>query len=206
MALIKCPGCGKDVSNKAKSCPKCDCPIKPSKSFGKFAPDSVTNEIKWTTDIADINIKGLWQNVTKKQKIGLCGLAIFIVLVLFGEIDMGGIDTNRKVGLTEVDETAIRAILESYSSFSMYRLHESGDLIFITVELAFKPFSEAQVKDLARDACLRVANLFGGDRPISIQLRREVGRYSILGDAYGEALYYPGDTRIRWSPQRRWPR
>ena len=27
MAMIKCPECGKDVSDKAKSCPHCGCPI-----------------------------------------------------------------------------------------------------------------------------------------------------------------------------------
>lgn len=27
MAIIKCPECGKEVSDKAKSCPNCGCPI-----------------------------------------------------------------------------------------------------------------------------------------------------------------------------------
>lgn len=27
MALIKCPECGKEISNRAKSCPNCGCPI-----------------------------------------------------------------------------------------------------------------------------------------------------------------------------------
>ncbi len=27
MALIKCPDCGRDVSDKAKSCPFCGCPV-----------------------------------------------------------------------------------------------------------------------------------------------------------------------------------
>ncbi len=27
MAIIQCPECGKDVSDKAKSCPNCGCPI-----------------------------------------------------------------------------------------------------------------------------------------------------------------------------------
>ena len=29
MALIKCEDCGKDISNKAKACPNCGCPIPP---------------------------------------------------------------------------------------------------------------------------------------------------------------------------------
>ena len=30
MALIKCPECGKEVSNNAKACPNCGCSLKPS--------------------------------------------------------------------------------------------------------------------------------------------------------------------------------
>ena len=30
MALIKCPDCQKDVSDKAEKCPFCGCPINPS--------------------------------------------------------------------------------------------------------------------------------------------------------------------------------
>lgn len=31
MALIKCPECGNEISDKAYSCPKCGCPIKQEK-------------------------------------------------------------------------------------------------------------------------------------------------------------------------------
>ncbi|MBS5080492.1 MAG: zinc-ribbon domain-containing protein [Clostridiales bacterium] len=27
MAIIKCPECAKEISDKAKSCPQCGCPI-----------------------------------------------------------------------------------------------------------------------------------------------------------------------------------
>lgn len=33
MALIKCPECNSEVSDKAKSCPKCGCPIKEDVNF-----------------------------------------------------------------------------------------------------------------------------------------------------------------------------
>ena len=35
MALINCPECGKEVSNKAKSCPNCGCPIEVVNSTGE---------------------------------------------------------------------------------------------------------------------------------------------------------------------------
>jgi uncharacterized membrane protein YvbJ len=33
MAMIKCPECGNDVSDKAVSCPKCGCPINNEKEI-----------------------------------------------------------------------------------------------------------------------------------------------------------------------------
>ena len=35
MAMIKCPECGNDVSDKALSCPKCGCPINNEKEVKK---------------------------------------------------------------------------------------------------------------------------------------------------------------------------
>jgi hypothetical protein len=32
MALIQCPECSNDVSDKATSCPKCGCPLQPAPS------------------------------------------------------------------------------------------------------------------------------------------------------------------------------
>lgn len=34
MALIKCPECGKEVSDKAKSCIHCDCPLEELRTDG----------------------------------------------------------------------------------------------------------------------------------------------------------------------------
>ena len=34
MAMIKCPECGKDVSDRASSCPNCGCPIESSSPNG----------------------------------------------------------------------------------------------------------------------------------------------------------------------------
>lgn len=33
MALIKCPECSSEISDKAKACPKCGCPIKEDVHF-----------------------------------------------------------------------------------------------------------------------------------------------------------------------------
>ena len=36
MALIKCPECGKEVSDKAKACPNCGCPIEETNPNGEI--------------------------------------------------------------------------------------------------------------------------------------------------------------------------
>lgn len=36
MALIKCPECGKEVSDRAKSCPGCGCPIDKFQNENEF--------------------------------------------------------------------------------------------------------------------------------------------------------------------------
>lgn len=40
MAMINCPECGKEVSDKAKTCPNCGAPIAPQKEFKTEEPSS----------------------------------------------------------------------------------------------------------------------------------------------------------------------
>jgi len=40
MALIKCPECGTEVSDKAEKCPKCAYPIKPESNISQIKSDS----------------------------------------------------------------------------------------------------------------------------------------------------------------------
>ena len=40
MALIKCPECGTEVSEKAEKCPKCAYPISPKNSITQLKNDS----------------------------------------------------------------------------------------------------------------------------------------------------------------------
>ena len=64
MALIKCPECGKEVSDKALSCPKCGCPI---------------NVIVTETEQERINVR-------RKNKGKIClifGGILFLVSIVF---------------------------------------------------------------------------------------------------------------------------
>jgi hypothetical protein len=40
MALIKCPECDTEVSDKAEKCPKCAYPIKPASNISEIKSDS----------------------------------------------------------------------------------------------------------------------------------------------------------------------
>ncbi len=50
MALIKCPGCGREISDKAASCPGCGCPS--SEFFHSVYEDNRTELDKIADDIA----------------------------------------------------------------------------------------------------------------------------------------------------------
>ena len=66
MALIKCPECGKEISDKASACPNCGCPISSSQSLSSVAgKDAAINKAE------------------KKKKTGIV-IGLAAALVLFG--------------------------------------------------------------------------------------------------------------------------
>ena len=65
MALIKCPECGKEISNKASSCPGCGCPI---------------NKTEVETEQDRINIRGK----NKAKNFLTFGIILFFVSMIFG--------------------------------------------------------------------------------------------------------------------------
>ena len=46
MAIINCPECGKEISNKAATCPNCDCPISETSENKNPLSDIVSNQIQ----------------------------------------------------------------------------------------------------------------------------------------------------------------
>ncbi len=100
MALIKCTDCGKEISDKAKSCPNCGCPV-------SVEPEKTT-EVKEITDannekVAENKVPPVKNDATKKappvvaqekKKIsapkfvlgilgGIAGVAVLALLVIF---------------------------------------------------------------------------------------------------------------------------
>lgn len=64
LALINCPECGKEVSDKAKSCPNCGCPIEDSRPDGmvriKMCALKAGFNGKQEVTLSDSNGKTLW--------------------------------------------------------------------------------------------------------------------------------------------------
>lgn len=73
MALIKCPECGKEISNKAASCPNCGCPIVES------------GEAQETTEYYHGSSGG--KSVSGN---GGCGKAVLILLAIIGGLILIG--------------------------------------------------------------------------------------------------------------------
>ena len=57
MALIKCPECSKQVSDQAKSCPSCGCPISAASHTGEMQAGE-SNYVKATIGFWDVSYTG----------------------------------------------------------------------------------------------------------------------------------------------------
>ena len=52
MALIKCPECGKEISDRAESCPNCAYPIAKVNENNTTAPDTRTSSVQKTKRVS----------------------------------------------------------------------------------------------------------------------------------------------------------
>ena len=99
MALIKCPECGKEISDQAASCPNCGCPIK--KINGDSGEDNSGKKI-------EISIKKLDVKLNKKIKSILGGVIVCLVILI-------GVIVYTKTNITLSDEE--RAVIFSINEF-----------------------------------------------------------------------------------------
>lgn len=85
MALIKCPECGHEISNKARACIKCGYPLPTD-----FPQSTMSEEIKDVPNIEAENVPNspIRKQITKEQKvkIGAAVLVVAIVLISFFSI------------------------------------------------------------------------------------------------------------------------
>ena len=105
MALIKCPECGKEISDRASTCPNCGCPVKADVS-------NVDNSAKNTnnTDANQIS------ETNKKNKIPMIigAFIAVVVLVILAIILFPKKDKDEKVA-TEASTEDNNQIVYDYS-------------------------------------------------------------------------------------------
>jgi uncharacterized membrane protein YvbJ len=79
MALIKCPECGTEVSDRAATCVKCGCPIsKPADS------PTLSSSVSDDLDLDEFNVQPFW----KKHKTPLIVVAIVLAIAIVTFIDV----------------------------------------------------------------------------------------------------------------------
>ena len=74
MAIIKCPECGKEVSNKARSCPNCGAPID-KKTYCPKCGSSDVSLISAASKVASVAMWGIFaaNKVKSTYKCNKCG-------------------------------------------------------------------------------------------------------------------------------------
>lgn len=106
MALIKCPECRKEVSDKAKSCPVCGCPIESFSTSGtvriKFSPLKASSGFNGNQKVSIMaDGRTLWKgNVGETTEIHFDGPTNVIVkyhlsLMHYGGVCSGTIDPSK---------------------------------------------------------------------------------------------------------------
>lgn len=102
MALIKCPECGKEISDQAASCPNCGCPMKETNSDS--GSDNSGKKI-------EISIKKPDVKLNKRTK-GILGGVIVCLVILIGVI----IYTKTNVTITDQENALLLSINEIQDS------------------------------------------------------------------------------------------
>lgn len=123
MALIKCPECGKEVSDKAGKCPNCGYPIEVSKS----------KEEHEEVDKSQIEFEGNKNNIREKRKpnkkIIILGLCIVFVIILGTALYMVKTADSRKYSVAQklYEEEKFKEALQKYKELDSY--NNSKDMV-----------------------------------------------------------------------------
>jgi len=143
MALIKCPECGREISDKAESCPHCGMPIETSMTVA----ETKTDESKITesgVDEPEVDESKLDEHNTDEIKIGesirkrvprkfaiIAVVIIAIVIAMFS----GGLSADGKIALRDCktlqDMCKVPSSFEVYEAI-VYHSEESGVCTYIT--------------------------------------------------------------------------
>ena len=105
MALISCPECHREISDQAKACPHCGCPIAVELNQLK-QPGKVSNETGQETT-EDIRTSSSGTKVRSRKKVVIIGIAIVAIALAVTFAVFGGKVTANNVGSNAVFNTSL---------------------------------------------------------------------------------------------------
>lgn len=81
MALIQCPECSKEISDKAAACPSCGTPVAAARPSATVAVKTTRGGAKWEAGGFVLILAGLYALFS--QSFGVGGLLILVGFVVF---------------------------------------------------------------------------------------------------------------------------
>lgn len=123
MALIKCPECGREISDKAPACPHCGYPLEKS-NVNQEKIESKDSELKQETSVPE-TIK------SEKKKIPIlpiCIIAVIVVAIVAGGLYYNKVQTEKRIA-EEKRQEAIQynEYVDNFRQFGF--MAESGELL-----------------------------------------------------------------------------
>lgn len=133
MAIIKCPECGKDVSDKATVCPNCGCPQEELKKSVKIEKE-------------EKNVEEITNKNDEKPKTNLKPIIIVVVVVLaligLALLVTNGFD-NDSSDYEYEDSTPVSTIQYISNRSAQYNEEDKQYVVFFALEDNFKKFVSA---------------------------------------------------------------
>lgn len=177
MALVKCPECGKEISDKAVNCPNCGCPKNDNISIEVEEKGQITENGFRESNHTKIS-KG-----NKKRKI-LIGSIVAIVLVIVIAIIVVVLNNHfkEKELIASLDEAAYEDILESLDNLDecvneLIYVEEEIENSSLTVQMKKKK-DAASLKVLY--ACENISDILQKDC-LSDENREDIKSYIKIG-------------------------
>lgn len=147
MALIKCPECGKEISDKAASCPSCGCPI--SQASNDYQTDYrnvsyANNEY----DDDEPEPKNYWVKYILKTFLGVIGglIVLSIVINIFS-------NTKKKTEVATQEQT----IYNSHEQFYDETYDEQ-----VEPEIVYTPITSTELITLYKDNQVKCKQVYDG--------------------------------------------
>ena len=205
MALIKCPECGKEISDKASNCPNCGCPIgstteqtstvevqqqKPKSSIKKIIPIIIAVIIVAIIGIAIYNVK-----VVQPKKIAAQNKATYEEAIAL--LEKGKYEDGQKLLQTITEYEDVDTILEQikwesrvYECITDIRQYLKNPDSLQVYEVVFYDGYKADIDETKKTAMEDLIKLADGE-PICVMHRG--GQNGFGGNTTGYSLFLCSD-------------